>query len=280
MATALVNRILPFSSVDGPGNRTAVFLQGCNFSCRYCHNPETISVCQNCGGCVSYCKPGALTLSEGKVCYDPKKCVFCDECFRHCPHDSSPRVRRMTPQEVLGEVKKNVPFIRGVTVSGGECTLQRDFLLEFLTLVKQEKLGALLDSNGSYDFSSDPQLMAVTDGVMLDVKAWSDADHRRVTGAGNAMVKQNLLWLAQNGKLTEMRTVVVPELFDVCETVREASRAAAPFLSKGAIRYKIICYRPMGVRRQYQAMTPPDAALLAELCALAKSEGMTDVVTT
>ena len=40
----LVRRILPFSSVDGPGNRTAIFLQGCNFNCLYCHNPETITL--------------------------------------------------------------------------------------------------------------------------------------------------------------------------------------------------------------------------------------------
>ncbi|MCI7575162.1 MAG: 4Fe-4S cluster-binding domain-containing protein, partial [Clostridiales bacterium] len=49
MAAATVNRIIPFSCVDGPGNRTAVFLQGCNFDCKYCHNPETIASCVHCG---------------------------------------------------------------------------------------------------------------------------------------------------------------------------------------------------------------------------------------
>ena len=39
MISAPVNKILPYSVVDGPGNRTAVFLQGCNINCRYCHNP-------------------------------------------------------------------------------------------------------------------------------------------------------------------------------------------------------------------------------------------------
>ena len=40
-AAAPVNRILPLSTVDGPGCRAAVFLQGCNLACAYCHNPET-----------------------------------------------------------------------------------------------------------------------------------------------------------------------------------------------------------------------------------------------
>ena len=42
---ALVNKIIPFSCIDGPGNRTAIFFQGCNLKCTYCHNPETINKC-------------------------------------------------------------------------------------------------------------------------------------------------------------------------------------------------------------------------------------------
>ncbi|MCG8572187.1 MAG: 4Fe-4S cluster-binding domain-containing protein, partial [Spirochaetes bacterium] len=43
--TGIVNKIIPFSHVDGPGNRFALFLQSCNFNCNYCHNPETIRLC-------------------------------------------------------------------------------------------------------------------------------------------------------------------------------------------------------------------------------------------
>ena len=57
--------------------------------------------------------------------------------------------------------------------------------------------GTLVDSNGSYLFESDPALMEVTDGVMLDVKAWNGGEHFRVTGEQNDTVLRNLEWLAQ-----------------------------------------------------------------------------------
>ena len=158
--------------------------------------------------------------------------------------------------------------------------MQRDFLLELLTLAKAEGLHTLIDSNGSYDFSADDELMAVADGVMLDVKAWSKEDHIRVTGVDNDMVKKNLYWLLENHKLTEVRTVIVPELFDVYETVREVSKAAAPFQKNGQPRYKIIRYRPMGVREKYAGLASPTDELINELMDLAKAEGIKDVATT
>ena len=127
---AVINRIIPFSSVDGPGNRTAIFLQGCNINCKYCHNPET-----------------------------RKMCVQCDTCIHVCPNYSSPRTCEMTPEEVYAKVKKQIPFIRGISVSGGECMLHPDFLTELFRLAKQDGLGTLIDSNGNISFEDYPELM-------------------------------------------------------------------------------------------------------------------------
>ena len=274
---ASVNKIIPFSCVDGPGNRTAIFLQTCNFDCKYCHNPETIRACTNCGACVSLCKTGALALENGRVTYAIDKCVLCDECIRNCPHSASPRIRTLSAEAVMQEVRRNMPFIRGITVSGGECTRHRDFLVELLGLAQAAGLSTLLDSNGSHDFSRDAELMAVTDGVMLDVKAWDGQEHRAVTGRDNAMVLKNLRWLAERKKLTEVRTVIVPELFDCEATVRNVSRLLKDTGST-ATRYKIIRYRPNGVREQYRTLTPPEDALLTRLRQIAREYGIADTV--
>lgn len=275
-----VNKIIPFSSVDGPGNRTSIFLQGCNFDCRYCHNPETRNMCTNCGACVAKCPVGALSVEDGRVHFDPSGCVACDTCIKTCTFGASPRICYMTAEEVMEKVRNQVPYIRGITVSGGECSLHPDFLQELFTLAKREGLGTLIDSNGSLDFEKYPDLLTAADGVMLDVKAWTEEDHLKVTGCKNTMVRRNLTYLASIGKLYEVRTVVVPDLFDVRETIRQTAKAIAPFLDRGDIRYKIITYRPMGVRKEYSgSMRPPAKELIRELDQLARDCGVKTVVT-
>ena len=251
---ATVNKIIPFSTVDGPGNRTAIFLQGCNMNCLYCHNPETRGKCVHCGVCVKSCPTRALTMDGGRVQYDLVKCVHCDTCIRVCPFDSSPKTADMTPEQVWQAVEKQIPFIRGITVSGGECTLYPEFLTELFTIAQSRGLTTLIDSNGTLDFEQHPALLAVTDGVMLDIKAFDGGEHRRVTGMDNALVLQNARYLASLGKLYEVRTVVSPGLFDAGRTVEQTADLLAPYLSVSPIRYKLIAYRPMGVRQQYASI--------------------------
>ena len=275
-----VNKIIPFSSVDGPGNRNAIFLQACNLDCKYCHNPETRALCIHCGDCIPGCPTKAIYWKEGRVAFSPEKCIGCDQCIHVCTHNASPRIRRMSAEEVFQEASKNIPFIRGITVSGGECTLYPEFLRELGKLCKKKGIGFLLDSNGYYDFSKDEKdLLPYIDGVMLDIKAYNGEEHKRVTGFSNGEILKNMRILAEYDKLFEVRTVVVPGLFSGKDTVEKVSKELSPYVRKGQkIRYKIIAYREFGVREQYKQYESPDEEELKALKELAEQEGMQDII--
>ena len=249
MLTAPVNKIIPFSNVDGPGNRCAVFFQGCPFDCQFCHNPETIHLCVGCGRCVKICPAGALSISaDGKVLWNKADCVQCDSCLKVCPHGASPKVRLMRVEDVMTEIRRCAPYIDGVTTSGGECTLYNEFLIRLFTEVKTLGKTCLIDSNGSFDFERDPRVLAVSEGVMLDVKAVHPLWSRELTGQGPELVLKNLRYLLSAEKLYEVRTILFPGRdAENEETVRTVAG-----LIPADLRYKLIRYRPYGVRERYK----------------------------
>ena len=270
---APVNKIIPFSNVDGPGNRTAVFFQGCPFNCLFCHNPETIHLCRNCGQCVGKCPAGALNQTEtGQVVWDSAKCVQCDSCIKICPHDASPKIRWMTVEDVLREIRRAAAYIEGITTSGGECTLQNEFLIELFTEVRKLGKTCLIDSNGSFDFEADPRVLTVSEGVMLDVKAvgqgWSD----ELISYPLDIVLKNLDYLLSVGKLYEVRTLIFPDRDSENE---ETVRYVAEHIGD-ACWYKIIRYRPYGVRERYRKILgefETDAAYAERFAQLARELG-------
>ncbi len=244
MMKAPVNKIIPFSNVDGPGNRCAIFFQSCPFACLYCHNPETIQMCKNCGACVNQCPAHALSMEEGSVCWNQDVCVNCDTCIRCCPHLASPKIQWLDVDELYQRVKKLRLFIRGITVSGGECMNQAPFLTEFFHEVRKLNLGILIDSNGFYDFSQYPQLLELCDGVMLDVKAVDPQFHQTLCAQDNTTVLKNLDYLLSINKLEEVRTVLLPHH-------EEQNRKTIEYVVKlidNRCRYKLIAYRSFGVR--------------------------------
>ncbi len=184
----------------------------------------------------------------------------------------------MSAHEVIDKVAKNMPFINGITVSGGESTLHRDFLIELFSLAKQKNLSTLIDSNGSYDFESDPELVSICDGVLLDVKAWDNEQHISLVGKSNIVVKKNLEFLAKNAKLEEVRTVVIPSAFDVFETIENVSKIISTYNFKKDIRYKIIKYRSFGVRAEFSSFCAPDDTIMELLKQSATLLGVKTIV--
>ena len=295
---AVINKIIPLSVVDGPGCRTSVFVQGGNIACAYCHNPETQQLCSGCGLCVSQCPAGALSIQENggetpkenehdRVIWDESLCVQCDTCIRVCPSHASPKVRRMSAEDVWKEIEKNMPFIQGITVSGGECTLYPEFLTELFRRAGKAGLTCFLDSNGCVDLSQYPRLMQVTDQVMLDVKAWDHDVFGRLTGGDVSIVKKNLKYLAEHGKLFEVRLVCldseregekrqegVPEV-DMEAVIAGVSREAAPYLKE--FRLKLITFRQYGVTGSLKDAKSPSRERMEELKRLAVRYGFQDI---
>lgn len=278
MKKAPVNKIIPFSVVDGIGNRTSIFLQGCNIHCGYCHNPETQNLCISCGRCVEGCPAGALRMEAGEVCWDAEKCVQCDRCITVCPHFASPKIRYMDAAEVFKLVEKGIPFIRGITVSGGECMLYPEFLTELFQTAKGHGLTCLADSNGMVDFSKYPKLLEVCDGVMLDVKSWQEEVHQRLTGSTNETVKKNLKLLAELGKLEELRIVCLPGQVDAGAAVEGICKTIPAYVKD--VKLKLIMFRNFGVKGAFAELESPSMAYMEELKKHAQAAGFRKIMIT
>ncbi len=116
--------------------------------------------------------------------------------------------------DVLDRVRASMPHIRGITASGGEATVQWEFLVDLFTTMKASSefkyLTTFIDSNGHVEDAVWDALLPVTDGVMLDLKALDDNVHRELTGMSNELVLASIRRLAAEGKLYETRLMLVP----------------------------------------------------------------------
>jgi len=275
MNFGFVNKILPFSSVDGIGNRTVIFLQGCDFNCLYCHNPETISFCHNCGKCISSCKSVALSFVENKIVYNESNCTNCDNCLKTCNLNSSPKVKKLSVDDIFKIIDKTQNFISGITISGGECTVQFNFLKTILQEAQKRNIPAFIDTNANLDFEKMKLLSHSFDKSMIDIKWFDDAIHKKLTGKSNQIVLKNSDYLLKNNKVYEIRTVIFP-YFDDNET---NIRNIAKFISErySTIRYKIINYRKNGVRNSEIYHELPENELY-KFKEIAENEGCKNVI--
>lgn len=248
-------------------------------SCKFCHNPETINFCCHCLECVDTCPTQALSVVEGKVIYNRSLCVDCDTCLKTCKHLSSPKTIRYSVSDLWKIVEEYRIFIRGITVSGGECMVHADFLLELFKKATENGLSCLIDSNGFFDFRQFPELLELAEGVMLDVKMWDEAKHLEITGRSNSMVLQNLKYLSECNKLSEVRMIMYPGF----EEYNKETISNVLSVIGNDRQVKLIAYRPYGVRKEGIDFFGSEALSKKELelyCEYAKSIGAKRIICT
>ena len=187
--SAHIHSLESFGTVDGPGIRFVVFLQGCPMRCLYCHNPDT------------------WQLQSSSLAPSPSGTP--------APREAN-GAGLWTPSQLLEEVLKYRNFIRtgGVTCSGGEPLMQAKFVEEFFRLCKSEGLHTCLDTSGVYFNDQVKQTLEQCDLVMLDIKTLDDELHPRLTGHSRRHNQELLDYLEQTGKPFWIRHVVVPGLND------------------------------------------------------------------
>ncbi|VAW06095.1 radical activating enzyme [hydrothermal vent metagenome] len=276
-----LNKYLPFSLVDGPGNRFVLFLQGCNFDCVVCHNPYTIDECSGCNICVDLCPDSALTLGTSpKPDVNHFACTDCDICIEVCPIDSTPLSSYVTVGDMLDKIRPTAPFLSGITVSGGEATLQPEFIRDLFAAIKNDPdlnhLTTLVDSNGSAAPAVWDMLAPVMDGAMIDLKALDADTHLRMTAQANGSVLASIRYLAGLDLLHEVRLLIAPGLNDSIET---ASKTADWLRTiDESLTLKIIGFRKNGTRPVASHIVEPDAEMLTDIANTYRAAGFSDVL--
>lgn len=274
MTSGIVFDIKKFSIHDGPGIRTTVFLKGCPLHCAWCHNPESQDPrpemmlreqrCIGCGACLAECPQEAITWNGRGVITDRARCVRCGVCAEHCMAEAREAIgREMSVAQVMAEIERDLSFYDqsggGVTFSGGEPLLQRDFLLALLQGCRAREIHTAVDTSGFAAWETLDRVREYVDLFLYDLKLLDDLQHRQLTGVSNRLILDNLQALAEREHPIFLRVAIIPGLNDGETHLRRLGELAA---SLSAVReIALLPYHQTAVNkynRLHKAYNIPD----------------------
>lgn len=257
----LVFEIQKMSTEDGPGIRTTVFFKQCPLKCVWCHNPESIlkklqlqwleHKCIGCKICIETCKQDALRMEKDGIKIDREKCISCGECVQECPSTALNIYGKWWElDELFHEVEKDKVYYTksggGITVSGGEPTLQVEFVQEFLKKCKENGISTALDTCGYTNQQAYEKLLPYVDLVLLDIKEIDNEKHKAFTGVPNEKILVNAVWLAEKlhkvGKKLWIRTPIIPGYTNTDENIRGIGQFIVNNLNNRIERWDLLSF--------------------------------------
>lgn len=181
MSKGIIFDIKEFSVNDGPGVRITIFMKGCPLRCKWCHNPEGLEK-----------KPQYNNQTKKMVGVEYEVDDLIDRINLY--HDFF------------------AEFKGGVTFSGGEPTMQADFLKE--CACKLPDVHKLLDTSGYCEERTFSEVVKNFDMVYFDIKLIDDSEHKFYTGVSNEKILNNLKYLMSIEKETVIRIPMIPGITD------------------------------------------------------------------
>ncbi len=265
----ILYNIQRMSTQDGPGLRTTVFFKGCPLRCLWCSNPESQilhpqamffkNLCTGCGRCLDVCPSGAIFRDGDRCDRDFSRCRNCGRCAQVCPTTAaSLSGKAYSVEDVMRLVEKDAAFYcnsgGGVTFSGGECTVQGDFLLALLDACQREGFHTCVDTCGHTDPRLFRQIMAKADLFLFDIKHMDSTQHKRLVGVDNSTILANLrTLLACCPEKARIRIPLMPQLNDAEDNIAAVADFLCPF---GIRQVDILPCHSYG-RNKYEALHKP-----------------------
>ena len=258
----IIFNIQRYSVNDGPGIRTLIFFKGCPLQCAWCSNPESQrrqpqimyfeNLCGLCGACVSACPIDCILIKDNRREHDRESCMVCGDCEKVCPHSAVKMVgEKVFSDEVVAIAEKDYLFYLnsggGVTLGGGEPTLQVDFAHELLKRLKILGIHTAMETCGYTDWSVFEQLNPNLDLLLYDLKHIDPDIHRQHTGKSNDRILYNLKQLLKTELPVIIRIPIVPGFNDNADTLAEIAAFLRRQNSNNIERVDLLPYHKLGV---------------------------------
>ena len=257
--TGLVFDVRRFSTHDGAGIRTTIFLKGCPLRCKWCQNPEGLSLepqfiylenqCIHCGTCTKVCKNNAITLTDNKLHINKLATNNWKAPIEACPAacltmDCKP----YTVEELVKLALKDEAFFKhggGVTLSGGEPLFQKDFSIALLKALKEAGIHTAIETSLYADQSIVKEALLYLDSIYSDLKIFDRDKHKEFTGVYNDKIKENIRFILESDKRDQviLRTPLIPSMTATKENVYEIAKFISDIYPE--VKYELLNYNPL-----------------------------------